>query len=243
MPIPLIGLTMSRTNDADGQPRQYIPEAYVKAVSQAGGVPVLVPSGLSEESLEAITARLDGILFTGGGDVEPRRYGAPDDDPRAVGVDPDRDRVELGLFPYMIQREMPFLGICRGIQVINVALGGSLYVDIKDDKPGALHHPNGDQHPRDFLAHTVQVSPNSRLMRILNADRVEVNSMHHQGVNRLAPRLTATAYAPDGLVEGLEMSEYPFGLAVQWHPECLQAHESMRRLFQAFVEAAGRKPR
>jgi putative glutamine amidotransferase len=243
MPAPIIGITISRNKDSEGQPRQCISEAYVEAVSGAGGVPVLVPLGLAEEALEVIAARLDGILFSGGGDMEPSHFAAPDDDPRARGVDPDRDRVELDLFRDVLRREMPFLGICRGFQVINVALGGSLYVDIKDELPGALHHPNGDLQPRDYLAHPVQVSPGSRLRQILKAETVAVNSMHHQGVNRLASRLAATAHAPDGLIEAFEMPDHPFGLAVQWHPECLPAHEAQRGLFRAFIEAAGRKSR
>jgi len=241
MPQPIIGLTTDRHIDSEGQARLRINEAYVESVSRAGGIPILVPLGLPEEALGQIVSRIDGILFTGGGDVEPRYYGAVSNDPLLDRVDPDRDRVELALFQQAIRLELPFLGICRGLQVINVAMGGSLYADILRDMPGALQHQNGDAHPRDYLAHQVEVDPASRLVRILNAQQVRVNSMHHQGIRRLGNRLIATAHAPDGLIEAFEMDDYPFGMAVQWHPECLQNDEAMRRLFRALVASAERQ--
>jgi putative glutamine amidotransferase len=133
---------------------------------------------------------------------------------------------------------MPVFGICRGLQVINVALGGTLYEDLDDQFPNALKHDYYDDQPRDYLAHTIRVETDSRLARILGSSSTEVNSLHHQGIRRLAPSLRASAFAPDGLIEATELLEYPFGLAVQWHPECLQAYAPMRHLFQAFVDAA-----
>jgi putative glutamine amidotransferase len=132
----------------------------------------------------------------------------------------------------------PFLGICRGLQVINVALGGSLYEDLLDQHPNALKHNRFPEEARDFLAHSVKIDEDSRLSNILSAEGAEVNSLHHQGIRQLAPQLRATAHAPDGVIEAVEAPAHPFGLAVQWHPEWLQAHLAMRALFEKFVMAA-----
>jgi putative glutamine amidotransferase len=145
--------------------------------------------------------------------------------------------VEIHLIQQALQARQPFMGICRGLQVINVALGGSLYEDILDQRSGALRHAYGDLQPRNYLAHTVQLEESSLLASYLGASELQVNSLHHQGIRRLADGLKAAAIAPDGLVEAFEMPGYPFALAVQWHPEALQEHTSMQRLFQAFVKA------
>jgi putative glutamine amidotransferase len=158
--------------------------------------------------------------------------------PAVQGVDTDRDRVEIQLVRYAVQEKLPFLGICRGIQMVNVALGGSLYTHVIDQHPDAIKHDFVDGHKRDYLAHEVNIQPDSRLASILKIPTVKVNSLHHQGLRRLAPELKAAAYAPDGLVESVEIPAHPFGVAVQWHPEWLQAHAPMRALFKAFVEAS-----
>ena len=233
MSKPLIGMTTSR-NLADAGIR--VNEAYVQAISQAGGAPVLIPLGISEQDLTAIITKLDGILFTGGGDVEPARYGADNHHPKLGEVDTDRDRVELYLHQEATRLGLPFLGICRGIQLINVAMGGTLYIDIAEQRPGSIQH---DYHgyPRKHLAHSVTVE-DDRLASVLGTTQVEVTSFHHQGVEKLASALRATAHAPDGLIEALELPGYPFGLGVQWHPECMLDKPSMQNLFRAFVQAA-----
>jgi putative glutamine amidotransferase len=237
MKIPLIGLTVYHSTSSSGLPNVSVNEAYVQALIQAGAAPVLIPLGLGEAALRAILERLDGVLFTGGGDLEASLYGAQPH-ARMYDIDQDRDRIELYLVKELVAQEQPFMGICRGLQVINVALGGSLYTDIGDEHPGALRHDWYPNIPRDHLAHPVQISEASRLAGILGKPLLEVNSLHHQGVRQLAPGLTPTAYAPDGMVEAFELPEHPFGMAVQWHPEWLQAHAPMRALFKAFVEAA-----
>jgi len=130
----------------------------------------------------------------------------------------------------------PFLGICRGLQVINVALGGSLYEHLPDQLPGNLHGENHDK-PRNFLAHSVAVMPGSALSYVLGERQARVNSLHHQGVRQVAPGLQVTATAPDGLVEGFELPGHPFAMAVQWHPEELQEDASMRQIFTVFIQA------
>ena len=152
MPSPLIGLTTYRHLNQYGLPLNSITEAYVRAVSNAGALPTLIPLGLAEETLDALLARLDGILFTGGGDVAPERYGSQPH-PLVDDVDADRDRVEVHLLQRTLEQGLPFLGICRGLQVINVALGGTLFEDILDQRPNSLKHQYYPNWPRNYLAH------------------------------------------------------------------------------------------
>jgi putative glutamine amidotransferase len=239
VPATLIGVTTSRNSSLYGFPAFILTEAYANALLDAGAAPVMIPLGLDEEALDRLLSRLDGVLFSGGGDVHPDRYGGQPH-PKVDFVDEDRDRVEALLLNHALARRMPVFGICRGLQVINVALGGTLYEDLGDQYPEALQHDNINDQPRDYLAHPVQIEKDSLLAKIVGTDRLEVNSLHHQGVRLLAPSFCATAFAPDGLIEGAELPEYPFGLAVQWHPEWMQAHQPMRRLFQEFTQAAQR---
>jgi putative glutamine amidotransferase len=236
MKTPLVGITTSRLQTKYGFPAHAVAEKYVLALANAGAAPLLIPLSLPEEQLEVILARLDGVLFTGGGDIHPTQYGAPEDG-LSNSIDEDRDRVELYLFRRVVDRSLPFLGICRGFQLVNVGLGGTLYADILAQRPGASRHDYFPDFPRELLAHPVSLVPGSLLQAILGADEVQVNSLHHQGLKDLAPGLAASATAPDGLIEGLEVIDHPFGVAVQWHPEWLLAHEPMRNLFMVFVNA------
>lgn len=196
---------------------------------------MLLPVHLTSDDLDALLPQLDGILFTGGYDVDPRRYGnAPH--PKVEGIDIERDEMEVHLVQASVVKNKPILGICRGCQVINVALGGTLYEDLSDQFRGDVAHDRHDK-PRDYLAHVVDVKAESLLVNILASSHAQVNSLHHQGVHRLAQELQVTATAPDELVEAFEIPGHTFCLAVQWHPEELQAHEPMRRIFEAFAEA------
>jgi putative glutamine amidotransferase len=239
MTTPLIGITTYRTTNESKNPILALGENYIQAVSQAGGLPVLVPLGLPKDQLGLLTHRLDGLLFSGGGDIDPEIYGAASTF-EVKSVDLDRDRVEIQLVQDVVRNGLPFLGICRGLQVINVALDGTLYTDIHHDQPQALKHDFYPNWPRDYLAHSVQIAPASRLAAILGTINPQTNSLHHQGVCDLAPGLQASAWTKDGLVEAFELPDHPFGLAVQWHPEWLGAHLPMRDLFRAFIEAAAR---
>jgi len=237
---PLIGITTYRTTNEAGNPILALGENYAQALALAGALPVLIPLGLPAEQLDSLLSRLDGVLFSGGGDVDPVFYGM-DSDPQIKGIDLDRDRVEIILVKNAVSEGLPFLGICRGLQVINVALGGTLYADIADQHPQALKHDYYPDWPRTHLPHTVRIAPESRLSAILGETNLGVNSLHHQGIRALASGLVLTAWAPDGLIEAFELPGHPFGLAVQWHPEWLTTHESMQALFRAFVESAARK--
>lgn len=239
MLAPLIGITTYRHSHQQGFSLITISEAYVQAVSQVGGIPVLIPLGLSEDQLLTMPSRLDGIIFSGGGDIDPGIYGGEPHQEISF-VDSDRDRVELQLVQNVLKNRIPFLGICRGIQMINVALGGTLYTHIPDQLPSEVHHPYIEGNPRDYLAHEVLIQPGSQIFDIMGQPGVMVNSMHHQGIDQLGDDLQVTAHAPDGLIEGVEMRDYPFGIAVQWHPEWLTTLDPMRALFQSFVKASGK---
>ena len=237
MTLPLIGITTYRTNNPAGNPILALGEHYVQAISQAGGIPLLVPLGLPEAQLTSLAARLDGILFSGGGDLDPNFFGM-ESSSEVKGIDPDRDRVEIQMVQTAVAEGLPFLGICRGLQVINVALGGTLYTHIPDQHPQALKHDYYPDWAHDYLPHNVRVDSGSRLAAILETSAPNVNSLHHQGIRDLANPLQAIGWAPDNLIEAIELPEHPFGLAVQWHPEWLTSQASMRALFRAFVAAA-----
>ncbi len=239
MTPPLIGITTYRTMNQYDNPILALGENYVQAVSRAGGLPALIPLGLPEDQLSALIARLDGIIFSGGGDLESSIYGM-EATPEVKNVDPDRDCLEIQMVREAVSEGLPFLGICRGLQVINVALGGTLYTHIADQHPQAVEHTFYPDWPRDHLAHPVRVYRGSRLAAILDTRKIQTNSLHHQGIRTLAPKLKPTAWAPDGLIEGIELPDHPFGLGVQWHPEWMPACAPMRALFSAFVEAAAK---
>jgi putative glutamine amidotransferase len=214
-----------------------VQESYVRSVLNAGGVPLLIPLSLEKKALQAILERIDGILLTGGGDIDPQRFRG-EAHPAVHQVDPERDEVEIRLVEESIRLGKPLLGICRGIQVINVAFGGSLYTDISSQKPNALVHDWIPGRPWSTLAHSIQLEENSRLAQILGGTHFEVNSLHHQAISRIADDVQAIAFASDGIVEAIELPGHPFAIAVQWHPEWLQDHPPMRALFRALVQAA-----
>ena len=237
MSQPLIGVTARIVLNPSNLPAVQILRAYVDAVIAAGGTPVLIPPELPDSSWRGLLARLDGVLFSGGGDIGIEHFNG---EPHAtIEVDADRDRLELPLLRAVVDARKPFLGICRGLQVLNVALGGSLYTHVLDQLPNAIDHDMRDDAIRTHIAHPVRVEEGTRLAEILGEPQVQVNSLHHQGIKDLAGGLTASAYAPDGLIEGVELSDHPFGVAVQWHPEWLMDQLATRNLFGRFIEAAG----
>lgn len=238
---PLIGCgTYTKTVDQDPPIDVYgLMPSYVQAVLSAGGLPVLLPLALSADDLQALLPRLDGILLPGGGDMEPSHYGGNDNDPLVRGVDKLRDTFELVLIRHALEAEKPLLAICRGLQVFNVAMGGSLWEDVHSQMPGAMRHDYGGNGHRDRLAHEITLRPGSLLYNILGSDMIAVNSLHHQGIRTLAPDLRASAVSPDNLIEAVEIEGHPFALGVQWHPEnILQTEPRMNLLFRHFVNAA-----
>jgi len=233
---PLIGVSTSITVGKHPE-RAYVNSTYLHAVQQAGGVPVALPPQLSAASLERLTRGLDGLLLTGGGDMDPGLFG---EEPHSTLYDvaPARDTVETAAVRIALERRLPILAICRGIQVLNVALGGSLYQDVGTDPATEIRH--SQEAPRDQPTHKVKVQAGSRLAQTLGADEIEVNSMHHQAVKAVGAGLVAVAWAPDQIIEGLELTDPSrFVLGVQWHPEELCGHsEPARCLFAALVSSA-----
>jgi putative glutamine amidotransferase len=214
---------------------------YFTALALVGAAPVMVPLIDNDDAtLRAIYDGLDGIFLAGGVDVDPVTYHEPRD-ALCGRTDPARDSVEVRFAQWARADGKPLLGVCRGLQIMNVAAGGSLHQDCADAYEGAQKH---DYYPtagyaRDFLAHTVRLHPRTRLRALFDADEVHVNSMHHQGLKRIPPGLLCSASAPDGLVEALEAPEHAFYLGVQWHPEMLVDRDAgTHRLFRAFVAAA-----
>jgi putative glutamine amidotransferase len=238
---PLIGVTMSTTADgAPGTtpPRAWLNNAYLRAVQEAGGIPLLLPPHLDRPALDTLWSRLDGVLLTGGGDVDPMRFGeAPH--PTVAEVSEARDRLEIEVVERAVDQRRPLLAICRGIQVLNVALGGSLYQDIASDTGSTIAHSQSE--PRRQTTHAVKVmGEGTRLGETLGAPEIAVNSLHHQAIKRLGRGLRDVAWAPDGIVEGVEASDTTsLVLGVQWHPEELVAdHPGARNLFRTLISAA-----
>jgi putative glutamine amidotransferase len=240
MIYPLIGVTTFQTESQSGLSLVSVTRKYVEAVVNAGGNPVLIPLGLIDEALSELLPRLDGLLLTGGGDVQPQRYGSQPH-PLVNNVNIERDEMEACLVQQAAYHGLPFLGICRGLQVINVALGGTLYEDLLAQHPGAQHHDYSDDFPRQHIAHSVKIVAESRLGRILGRSKAGVNSLHHQGIRQLSPGLKAVAHANDGVIEAVELcgdlANHPFGLAVQWHPEWMDDYPAMQSLFKTFIQA------
>ncbi|HVS02873.1 MAG TPA: gamma-glutamyl-gamma-aminobutyrate hydrolase family protein [Thermoanaerobaculia bacterium] len=233
---PLIGITTYGREDG----RYGLPAEYVDAVRRAGGVALLLPPG--DERVDELLDRLDGFVLTGGGDLDPACYGCA---PHAATdrVDRQRDASELALARAIAERRLPALAICRGCQVLNVALGGTLHQHLPEVVGEGLAHRRaaaGDEHPR----HPVAVEPGSHLASAMAATRPEAVSWHHQAPDRVAPSLRVVARAADGTVEALELPGHPALLAVQWHPELTAAEDaSQQRLFDALVTAAGERRR
>ncbi|MGH2536683.1 MAG: gamma-glutamyl-gamma-aminobutyrate hydrolase family protein [Candidatus Promineifilaceae bacterium] len=239
-PKPLIGCTTYVKNIALKRPYDLIgaPASYIRALTAAGGIPVLIPLGLSEEDLMALFGRLDGLLLPGGGDIQPELYGGRRH-VKMFSIEPERDRSEIFLARAAASQHKPMLAICRGIQVLNVALGGTLWEDIPSLLPEALPHHTPDDLPRNHPLHTAAIAPGSLLERQLGRRETWVNSLHHQSVRDLAPELTITGTAPDGVVEAVELPGHPYALGVQWHPEVLIDDDpAMLCLFTGLVEAA-----
>lgn len=238
---PLIGISVYRTKIHQPPHTLFycLHPFYIASTLAGGGAPVHIPLGLSQESLRAIFDRLDGLILSGGGDVDPALYGEQVNGSR--GIDRERDEMEMLLTRWALDEGKPLLAICRGIQIINVALGGNLYQDIVSDMPGAMRHNYSDSlgFARDHLAHDVSLTPDCYLARLLGGSHLLVNSLHHQGIKTLATDLTAVGHATDGLVEAVEVVGHPFAVGVQWHPEALAIHDPvMRRLFEGLVAAA-----
>ena len=236
MTSPIIGITVSQIKSKNRR-QNFNPSAYAQAVVQAGGTPLLIPNEFPISEIPVLFKKIDGLLLSGGGDIDPILYhGTPH--PKISGISADRDRLEFALLDQAINNNKPVFGICRGLQVINVFLGGTLYSDLPDQRPSEIQHSTPDDLNRDFLAHEVQVNLQSRLGNILQRERILVNSFHHQAIFKPASDLVVTAHATDGLIEAIELPGDNYRLmAVQWHPEDLTSHVKQLQLFKSFILA------
>ncbi len=232
---PAIGVTCG-TLRGPSEPAYGVNQAYVTALQQAGGAVILIPPAQPDE-LARLVERLDALLLPGGADVDAALYHEPPG-PKMGDVDRPRDASEQAALRAAIDLRKPVLGICRGQQFINVALGGSLYQDLVSDLGPSFDHHTEPELGRQHELHRIEIEPRSRLAHITGERQLKVNSFHHQGVKEVAPGLQVSARSPDGIVEGLES---PDGLilAVQSHPEELLHRDWARALFQALIEAAG----
>jgi len=212
-------------------------QSYINAILQAGGVPVLIPSMIHKDGWDELYSRLDGILLSGGGDISIEWFSG-EFHPRVNDLESERDSIELKLAQSSVKDGKPLLGICRGCQLLNVALGGTLYTHLADQLPGALDH-DYPGNKRTILVHEVKLEEGTNIAEVMGEPILRVNSLHHQGLKNIAPSLRVTGRAPDGLVESVELPGHPFAIAVQWHPEWLTDQVPMRNLFRKFVESAG----
>jgi putative glutamine amidotransferase len=238
---PLIGIPAASQRDPEyvATPIYRFNGLYPAALAACGADPIVIGLDLPADSLRSIYARLDGLCLSGGVDVEPREYGEQPH-PKLGNVDGPRDATELTLARWALRDDLPILGICRGIQLLNVAAGGSLYQDIGAQVEGALRHDYQlAESPWERCTHTVQVVKGSKIEDVLGSTEALTNSFHHQAVKRLGEGLVATARAGDGIVEAVEDPTHRFVIGVQWHPEGMyRSDPAARRLFAEFVDAA-----
>lgn len=234
---PLIGIPCHAGLRAETErPIYYNNRSYIHAVERAGGTPILIPILEEVESLTPLLPRLDGLLISGGIDVDPTHY---DEDPHPLlgETNAQLDKLEMNLIQWALEHRKPTLGICRGMQMMNVALGGTLYQDLNAEIPSSLRHANWDL-PRNKLIHRVEVVSGSRMESVLGVQELLVNSLHHQAVKEPGEGIFISGYAEDGVAEMLEVSGHPFMMAAQCHPEELYSeHDIWQRLFFAFIKA------
>ncbi len=238
---PLIGISGSMNTEEN---QYHINRDYVRSLTEAGAIPLLLAPDMTDEQARQCAEELDGLLLSGGNDVSPRCFGQ--EPVQGLGeVNPLRDQSELRLVKLFLEKEKPILGICRGVQMLNVALGGTLIQDLPSQHRREDGQPSIDHRQTAlgaYASHRVVVAEGSLLERILGQQELWVNSFHHQAVGEVAGQANLSAWAADGVVEAIELPDAPFVLGVQWHPEKMTqaGDEASRRLFAAFAEAARR---
>jgi len=242
---PVIGICCDTRLSTPADPRlvpleqEFLNRDYVRSVVEAGGAPVLLPCRGDQDVIAALLECVDGLVISGGDDMDPRHY-RQEPVPGLERIDPLRDQLDLALIPAALERQVPMLCICRGLQSLNVILGGTLYQDIPSQVPEAVRHRQ--RAPWGYPTHLVTLAADSRIARVMGATEVDANSFHHQGIRDLGEGLKATGHTADGLVESVELPSHPFCLGVQWHPEHMTPqHYHACALFAALIGAcAGR---
>ncbi|MEI7770525.1 MAG: gamma-glutamyl-gamma-aminobutyrate hydrolase family protein [Chloroflexales bacterium] len=242
MKRPIIGVSCMNSSDGSGSALMAVRPTYLRAIEAAGGAPVLIHLTDDLSVTRSLYELCDGILLPGGDDVDPAYFGEEPHE-HLGDVDRQRDEVEIALARWTREDKKPLLGICRGIQVINVAFGGTLYQDIPSQLPGSSdHRANVKVSQWDLLTHSIALAPDSWLAEHLSTDEVMGNTMHHQSVKEPAPGMRVVGRAPDGVIEALEGTGQQLVVAVQCHPEHLWSSAETRwlRVFEAFVAACYR---
>ena len=240
MKKPVIGISGSLIIDDSGSfagyKRSYVNNDYILSVIRNGGIPFIIPFNENEEVIKAQMEMIDGLLLSGGQDVAPKNYGE-EPTPKLGDIFPERDDFEYALLKSALEAKKPVLGICRGSQIINTYFNGSLYQDLSYIGKDVLKH-NQVNSP-SMVTHSVTIDKSSKLFDIFGEEKIMVNSFHHQAVKKVGEGLVKTAKAPDGIVEAIEKTDYPFLVAVQWHPEMLQnSVDMMNKLFLRFIKEA-----
>lgn len=218
-----------------GQKWDFLADSYITAVEKSGGIPVIIPICDDIETVKDMVSRMDGVLISGGHDIDPRRYGE-----RARSycgtIMPKRDSQDIGLAEYVLnETDKPILAICRGIQVLNVAAGGSLYQDL--EKEGGFEHHFMDMYPLNCISHQITAKVGSKIHEIYGKNQIGVNSFHHQAVRRPGKEFAVTAVSDDGVPEAIEWEGRRFVVGVQWHPEMMEDSVEQQKIFRALVNA------
>jgi putative glutamine amidotransferase len=231
---PLIGIGTDIFIEAGHRDRAFVYTTYVDSLRRAGAIPVLIPP--QPENAAEVVSELDGIVLAGGYDCDPAVYGEKPH-PTVEPMDERRQQNDMSLAKLARERRIPTLGICLGLQMMNVAAGGTLVQDINSEIETEIVH---ESHPGARLRHDITLEPGTKLAKVLSSRKLNVNSSHHQAVKNVGSGLTVTAKAPDGVIEGLEDPNHPFYMGVQWHPEDMAGESSAAAIFGAFVDAARR---
>lgn len=233
----LIGVTGSVFSNRSGVDGIFAGDDYTAAIAEAGALPLVLPMGLQGEAVESLADQLDGLLLTGGVDLDPAYFGE-EPIPQLGEVSPVRDEMEWQLTEAFLARDKPIFAICRGIQIVNAVAGGTLYQDLHAQKRGVLQHTQ--RAPRWHASHEVMLAAGSKLAAIFGTERIRVNSFHHQAIREAAPGFLVTAVAQDGVIEAVESVRHRYVVGVQWHPENMWRRQPIvHKLFQTFVDHCG----
>ena len=242
---PIIGITISEMLEDRSRrkptwkPFDYLKREYHEAILNSGGIPILLPNAGESAAADNMIDMIDGLLLTGGGDLHPSYYNQ-EPHPGLTETTANRDSLEISIAKLALGRNLPIMAICRGHQVLNVALGGTLYQDLSCFPHETIQHSDPGQTARVF--HDVAITPGSLLHRIVGADHIETNSSHHQVIDKLGAGLAIVAFSStDNVPEAIEQTQKKFVLGLQWHPEAIFEREHSRKVFRALVEASGRK--
>lgn len=236
---PIIGITPDfNPGDEKTEPTYFLRSRYINAVEECGGIPIILPQTNSDEIISTLFEGIDGLMLTGSGpDIDPAVYGGEKRFDFKV-MSRERMTFELRVVKMAMEREMPIIGICGGMQMMNVAAGGSLYQDIRSEIPGSLIHQR--EEGKDLPTHPVTVKTDTLLFKITNIREFAINSSHHQCINGVAPDFKVNAISPDGVIEGIEWTKKGFAIGLQWHPEYLHRDDpANRRIIEAFVRQCG----